>query len=101
MKFGRSRTSGFSVRTQSPPDSCDGLILGGGEPDVFVVIDDPAAILELFQDVDRTIGRVVIDDNDFAVRIVLGEDRFEAAFNELSAVLGHYRDGDVIVQSHQ
>ena len=35
----------------------DGLVLRRGEADVLLVVDDLAAILELFQDVDRAVGR--------------------------------------------
>ena len=71
MKFGSSRTSGLSVRTHSPLDKADGLVLGGGESDILVVVVDPALILELLEDVDGTVGRRVVDDDDFQIRVLL------------------------------
>ena len=43
----------------------DGLILRRREADVFVVVDDLAAVFELFQNVDGAVGGGIVDDDDF------------------------------------
>jgi len=46
----------------------DGLILRRGKPYVLVVVDHPAAVHELLQDIRRAIGRGIVDDDDFISR---------------------------------
>ena len=45
----------------------DGLILRRREADVFRVVDNLAAIFELFQNVHRAVVGGVVDDNDLLV----------------------------------
>ena len=87
MKFGSSRTSGFKRQHPLPAGERDGLILRRRETDVLIVVDDPAAILELLQDVHRSVGRRVVDDDDFQVRILLLQNRFQAPLDESAAVI--------------
>ena len=100
MKFGSSRTSGFSVRTQSPFDSAMAWFCAAAKPIFSVVVDDPAAILELLEDVDRAVGGGVVDDDDLFRIVLLGQHGFEASLDEPAAVVGHYRDGDEVVVGH-
>src|ERR1019366_8409585 len=72
----------------------DGLVLGRGETDVFVVEVDAALILKLFQDVNRSVSGGVIDDDDLKVRVLLFEYRFKTALDESAAVICDQRDGD-------
>ena len=71
MKLGSSSTSGLRVRTQVPDASADGLVLRGGEPNVLVVVNDLASILELLQYVHRAVGGGIIDDDDFFIGVAL------------------------------
>ena len=79
----------------------DGLVLGGREADVFLVLVDSAAVLELFQDVDGAVGRGIIDDNHFLQPVLLLEHRFQAALDKAAAVVSDYRDGDEVVLRHE
>ena len=79
----------------------DGLVLRRGEADVLVVVEDLAAIFELLQDVDGAVGGGVVDDDDFLIRVPLGQHGFEAALDEAAAVVGHYRDGYEVVMRHE
>ncbi len=72
----------------------DGLVLRRREPDILIVVIDPAAVCELFQNIDGAVSRGVVDDDHFEVRILLFQDRFKAPLDESAAVVGHDRDGD-------
>ena len=100
MKFGSSRTSGFSVRTQSPRRERDGLVLRRGEADVFVVVVDPAAVRELLQDIDRAVGGGVVDDHHLQVPVLLLQYRFQAALDEAAAVIGNHCNRNEISKGH-
>ena len=43
----------------------------------------------------------VVDDDDFLVRILLGQHRFQASLDEAAAVVSNYRDGDEVVVRHE
>ena len=79
----------------------DGLVLRGGEADVFLVVDDLAAVLELFQDIDGAVGRVVIDDDDFLVAVSLLEHRFQASLDESAAIVSYDGDGYEVAIGHE
>ena len=65
MKFGQQQD--VRVERQNPiaAGERDGLVLRRRETGVLVVVDDPAADLELLQNVDGAVGGRVIDDDDF------------------------------------
>ena len=92
MKFGSSRTSGFRVRTQSPRRDGDGLVLRGRETDILVVVNDLAAVVELFEDIDRAVSRSIVDDDDFLIRILLRQHGFQASLDKSAAIVGYDRD---------
>ncbi len=69
----------------------NGLILRRRKADVFLVVVDPARALELLQDVHRAVGRRIVDNDDFQIRILLLEHRFEAAPDEAAAVISDHR----------
>ena len=100
MKFGSSRTSGFSVSIQAPLASLDRLILRRREADVLRVVDDPAATLELLQDVYCPVSGGVVNDDDLFPFILLLQDGFETSLDEPATVVRHYRDGYVVVLGH-
>src|SRR5690349_4091450 len=79
----------------------DGLILRRGEADVLLVVDDLASILELFQDIGGSVDRAVIDDDDFFVRILLLEYRFQAPLDESAAVISNDGDGYEVAIGHE
>jgi hypothetical protein len=47
------------------------LILGSGETDVLAVVNHLNTVFELFKDVDRTVRRSVVDDDDFFPLVLL------------------------------
>ena len=49
----------------------DGLVLGGGEADIVVVVIDAAAVLELFQNVDGAVGGGIVHHDDLFVGVAL------------------------------
>lgn len=70
------------------------------EPDIDVVINYAAAILELFQNVDRSIAGRIINDDDLFLVVCLGKKRLKAALDETPAVISHDCDGDEVVTDH-
>jgi len=78
-----------------------GLVLRGGEPGVFLVVDDLAAVFELFQDVDGAVGRGVVNDDNFPSRIPLFEHRFQASLDKTAAIISYDRDGYEVVMGHE
>jgi hypothetical protein len=66
--------------------------LRSGKSDVLAVVNNPAAILKLFEYVDRAVSRIVIDYDDLFVHVLLSQRGFKTPFNEPSAVVGHDRD---------
>jgi hypothetical protein len=80
----------------------DGLVLRRREPVVVVVVINLAAILELFQDIDRPVRGRVVDNDNFLVRVSLGQNGFQAPFDKPAAVVCHDCDGyDVVVRHEQ
>src|ERR1051325_4733035 len=72
----------------------------------IIVVDNASTdgttdIFELFEDVGGSVGRGVIDDDDFFLRILLREDRLEAAFDKTAAVVSHNRNGYEVVLQHE
>ena len=64
-EIGQQQNVGVERQNPAPFDRCDRLVLGRGETRFFVVVDDPAGVLELFEDVDCAVSGGVVDDDDF------------------------------------
>src|ERR1700722_7948031 len=86
----------IGVECQHPlaAGEADGLVLCGGETDVFVVVMNLAALAELLEQIDSTVGRSIINDNDLEIRVLLFEHGFKAALNKSAAIVRHQGDGD-------
>ncbi len=65
----------------------DGLVLRRRKTDVLVVVNHPAAVHELLQDVHRAVGGGIIDDDDFLIGVTLGKNRLQASLNKSTAII--------------
>ncbi len=77
-----------------PARQGDGLILGGGEADVLIVVNDGAAVLVMFQNVHGSVRGGVVDDDDLEAGMLLTENRVEALPDESAAVVRNDGYGD-------
>ncbi len=75
----------------------DRLVLCRGKADILVVVNHPAAVHELLQDIRRAIGGGIIDDDDFLIGVTLRENRLQAPLNESTAIKCDDCDGNPIV----
>jgi hypothetical protein len=100
-KVGQQQDVGIQRQHPIAVGELDGLVLRGGETDVFLVVVDAAAVFELFEDVDGAVGGGVVDNDDLLQPVLLLEHRFEATLDEAAAVVGDYRDGDKVVLRHE
>src|SRR5271155_1650080 len=66
----------------------DRLILSSGEADVFLVVVDLSAVLELFQNVNGAVGGSVVHNDELFERVALLDYRFDAAFDDAAAIVG-------------
>ena len=91
-KVGLQQDVGVQGQDPGPCGQFDSLILGSREPEVTVVVINPAAIRKLLKDVNRSIRRRVVYDNDFHVGVLLLQHGLQAALDKASAVVGDERD---------
>ena len=100
MKFWQQQDVRVQCQNPVAVGQGDGLVLCGREPDVLVVVINAALVRERLQDVYRAVGRSVIDDHHFHIRILLLQDRIQAALDESAAVIRYYRHGHEFICSH-
>src|SRR5574340_72327 len=66
----------------------DGLVLGAGEADVLLVVDNAASRLVLPEDIDGAVGGGVVNHHDLEAGVLLGQHRIQALLDEPAAVVG-------------
>ena len=65
----------------------DRLILSRRETDILLVVDDCAPVFKRLQNIDGSVRRIIIDYDNFFIRIFLLKNRFDASLDEAATVV--------------